>query len=125
MKIKMTSRGDFSKTYKYLVNIESALEKGKFDEYGKRGVEALKANTPKDTGLTSESWKYKVVRMKTRVSIVWYNTNENNGVNIAVLIQYGHTTRSGGYVRGIDYVNPAMKPVFEDISKEMWKEISK
>lgn len=125
MKIKLSSHGDFSKTYKYLKNIETALANGKFDEYGKMGVEALRKATPKDTGKTSESWDYKVIKMKTRVSLVWTNSNENNGVNIAVLIQYGHTTRSGGYVRGIDYINPAMKPTFEKIAEELWKEISK
>lgn len=125
MKIKLSSHGNFDKTYKYLNNIENALINGKFDEYGKQGVQALKAATPKDTGKTADSWDYRVIKMKTRVKLEWYNTNENDGVNIAVLIQYGHTTRSGGYVRGIDYINPAMKPTFEKIADEMWKEISK
>lgn len=125
MKIKLSSHGDFSKTYKYLKNVETALASGKFDEYGRMGVEALKDATPKDTGKTADSWSYEVKIMKTRVSLTWNNSNENNGVNIAVLIQYGHTTRSGGYVRGIDYINPAMKPTFEKIANELWKEISK
>lgn len=125
MKIKISPKGDFSKTYKYLKNIEDALKNGEFDKYGKMGVEALTNATPRDTGKTANSWEYRVVRMRTRVKLEWYNTNENDNVNIAVLIQYGHTTKSGGYVRGIDYINPAMKPIFDEIADKLWKEIVK
>lgn len=121
--IKLKSNGSFSKTYKYLNKIDKLSMSGKFNEYGKRGVEELRKATPKDTGKTANSWDYKVVKGSKNISVIWFNTNEVDNVNIAVVIQYGHATKNGGFVRGIDYINPAIKPIFEDMAKEIWEEI--
>ncbi|HNX63451.1 MAG TPA: HK97 gp10 family phage protein [Candidatus Limiplasma sp.] len=92
--------------------------------YGQAGVEALSAATPKDSGETAGSWSYEIVQKPTGVAIVWSNSNMNDGANIAVLLQYGHGTRNGGYVQGVDYINPALKPIFERIANEAWKEVT-
>lgn len=115
--------GNFTKTTKYLENVSKALQNANFDKYGKKGVEALRAATPKDTGKTSQSWEYDIEKSNEYVSIKWRNTNVQNGVNIAVILQYGHGTKNGGYVKGIDYINPAMRPIFEQLAKEAWEEV--
>lgn len=115
--------GNFTKTVKYLDRVNKALQNANFEKYGQKGVEALREATPKDTGKTSQSWSYSITKTKEYVSINWTNSNVNNGVNIAVILQYGHGTKSGGYVKGIDYINPAMKPIFEQITKEAWEEV--
>ena len=92
--------------------------------YGQRGVNALAAATPKDTGLTAASWYYEVERTDNDLAIYWKNSNTNNGVNIAVILQYGHGTNGGGYVRGIDYINPALRPIFEEIANDVWEEVT-
>lgn len=91
--------------------------------YAQEGVEALKAATPKDTGLTSNSWYYKITKNRNRIIITWSNSNVVDGVPIAVILQYGHGTRNGGYVEGIDYINPAMKPIFDRIAARAWGEV--
>lgn len=121
--IKITATGDFSKAYGFIERVKEVFNRGVFDEYGKMGVEALREATPKRTGKTSESWYYKIKRGSKAVSIEWCNSNSNNGENIAVLIQYGHATKQGAYVRGRDYINPAMKEVFEKIASELWEEV--
>lgn len=122
--ITVTAKGDFSKTQKFLQRILEVIHKGSLDKYGKEGVAALTAATPKDTGKTAESWDYEIRHKGNSVSITWTNSNVNEGVPIAILIQYGHATGWGGYVKGIDYINPAMKPVFEDIANKVWKEVA-
>lgn len=92
--------------------------------YGQAGVEALSAATPKDSGKTAGSWSYEITQKPTGVAITWSNSSVNDGVNIAVLLQYGHGTRNSGYVQGIDYINPALKPIFERIANEAWKEVT-
>lgn len=95
-------------------------------KYGRIGVEALSSATPKNTGKTADSWHYEIVENgKHSVSIVWSNSNLNKGVNIALILQYGHGTRQGGYVQGIDYINPAVRPVFDDISQKAWEEVTR
>ena len=94
------------------------------DKYGQMGVEALAASTPKDSGKTAQSWTYEIERTKERTSISWLNTNTNNGVNIAIILQYGHGTGTGGYVQGRDYINPAMRPVFDEIAEQAWREVT-
>lgn len=121
--ISIRNKNSFSKTYKYLENTLNAFKSGKMDKYGKMGVDALREATPKDTGKTSESWDYRIINRNGSISIEWFNTNIVDNVNIAVIIQYGHGTKNGGYVKGIDYINPAMKPVFKKISEELWEEI--
>lgn len=123
--ITITMQGNFKKTDRFFERIKEALKMGTFDKYGRMGVEALASATPKDTGKTSESWTYEIEHYKDAVSIVWANTNKNDGVNIAILLQYGHGLKNGGYVAGRDYINPALRPVFDDIANDMWEEVTK
>lgn len=95
------------------------------NQFGKEGVSALAAATPSRSGLTSKSWNYEVTRKGNNWKITWTNSNVNKGANIAVLIQYGHGTRNGGYVVGRDYINPAIRPVFEKIAQKAWKEVTR
>lgn len=95
------------------------------DKYGQEGVMALQENTPKETGLTASSWYYEIVKTNTGYSIQWKNSNIQNGVPIAIILQYGHATGTGGYVEGTDYINPAIGPIFERIAKNAWKEANR
>lgn len=122
MAIIFRQKGDFSTLEKYLKKSKSGIDLSLFRKYGEMGVSALKEATPKDTGKTAESWTYKITNAKQRISISFYNTNIQNGVPIAIILQYGHATRNGGYVQGQDYINPAIKPVFEKLAEEAWKE---
>ena len=121
--IKITQKGDFSSVTGYLERVKGGLKRGILDKYAKRGVEALSAATPVDTGLTAQSWSYKIHRTKERITISFENSNVNKYVNIAIILQYGHGTRNGGFVEGVDYINPAIKPIFEEMAKEAWKEV--
>lgn len=123
MKISFTSKGDFSKTIKFLNKVKNVKINDILSKYGKIGVNALSQATPKDSGVTSRSWNYKIEVNDNNASIVWYNTNVVKGVNIAVILQYGHGTRNGGWVEGRDYINPAMKPIFDKIADQVWKEV--
>ena len=123
MKISFTSKGDFSKTIKFLNKVKNVKINNILSKYGKIGVDALSQATPKDSGVTSRSWNYKIEVNNDNASIVWYNTNVVKGVNIAVILQYGHGTRNGGWVEGRDYINPAMKPIFDKIADQVWKEV--
>ena len=115
----------FKKTKNYFERLAELFHVGLLDKYGKHGVAALAAATPVDTGKTADSWTYKITRSPKGVSIVWTNDNFQNGYPVAILIQYGHATGWGAYVKGIDYINPAMKPIFEDIAKELWEEVKR
>ena len=123
MKISFSSKGDFSKTIKFLNKVKNVKINNILSKYGKIGVNALSQATPKDSGVTSRSWNYKIEVNNGNASIVWYNTNVVKGVNIAVILQYGHGTRNGGWVEGRDYINPAMKPIFDKIADQVWKEV--
>lgn len=123
MKISFSSKGDFSKTIKFLNKMKNVKINNILSKYGKIGVDALSQATPKDSGVTSRSWNYKIEVNNDNASIVWYNTNVVKGVNIAVILQYGHGTRNGGWVEGRDYINPAMKPIFDKIADQVWKEV--
>ena len=122
--ITFTQKGDFSRVNRFFEKALNAVKLGELDKYGRLGVDALARATPRDTGKTAESWQYKITRSNGSASISWYNTNENDGVNIAVILQYGHGTKNGGYVRGRDYINPAIQPVFDQIAESAWKEIT-
>jgi hypothetical protein len=122
--INISQHGDFSKTFKILKKLSTKSYLKRLSKYGQMGVDALSAATPRDTGKTAESWGYEIHVTDHSVTIVWTNSNVNDWANVAVLIQYGHATRNGGYVQGIDYINPAMKPVFEKIAKEVWVEVT-
>ena len=117
--MRLTSTGSFNKTESWLTKLKSPDLFGKLDKYGEMGVAALAAATPVDEGDTKNSWNYKV----TKNSIQWFNTHTNAGANVAVLIQYGHGTGTGGYVAGRDYINPAMKPIFDKIASEIGKKV--
>lgn len=124
MVVSVTHKGDFKNMEKFL----NAVTAGKFidyklNKYGQEGVDALMAATPKDTGKTAESWSYEITKSPDSVVISWNNSNLNKGVNIAMLIQFGHGTRNGGYVQGVDYINPALRPVFEKMADDIWKEV--
>ena len=116
-------KGDFSNTEKYLRKVRQAVRRGIFDKYGQEGVKALASATPVDTGLTASSWSYKVEMGRGSVSLLFLNSNIQNGVPIAIILQYGHGTNNGGWVEGRDYINPAGKPVFDEILKRLEKEV--
>lgn len=122
--ITFRQKGDFSKLDKYLKKAERGIDISILDQYGKAGVDALASATPKDTGLTSRSWTYTIDNKPGSISISFHNSNFNDGVPIAIILQYGHATRNGGWVEGVDYINPAIRPVFEELSKKAWKEVS-
>lgn len=128
VKINFEHKGSFTKFEQFLTkNLHiNALIKPILDKYGKRGVELLKEATPKDTGKTADSWIYSIEEDEQgNYQIVWSNTNTVNGwANVAILLQYGHATRNGGFVKGIDYINPAIAKVFSDMADEAWKEVS-
>ena len=121
--IKITSQGDFSRTFKFLEKVKKLNTKQILEKYAKVGVTALASATPVDSGLTANSWTYEIKVSGESATINWVNTNVNKGVNIAVILQYGHGTGTGGYVQGIDYINPAMKPIFDRIAEEAWMEV--
>lgn len=123
--LTFVQHGDFSKTDSFLERMKGLFKQSIFDKYGEMGVEALRNATPVDTGLTASSWSYKVNRSKGQLSIEWYNDNRNGEVVIAVILQYGHGTGTGGYVNGVDYINPAIKPVFDKIANDIWEEVCK
>jgi hypothetical protein len=121
--IRFKQKGDFK-------NLESFLNKAsKFDmrtfldRYGREGVEAQRSNTPIDSGLTASSWDYYIDTNKRTSKIVWTNTHNISGVNIAIILQYGHATKNGGYVQGQDYINPAIRPIMDKIADDVWREV--
>lgn len=121
---RFRQRGNFDKTEKFL---KKSFGRGYLDvleKYAQQGVAALSAATPVDTGLTAVSWEYEIIQNDSAISIIWKNLNEHNGVNIAIILQYGHGTRNGGYVQGIDYINPALKAIFEEMEDAAWKEVT-
>lgn len=121
--IKVISKGNFKKTEEMLKRSGNWSSKIDLDKYGSKGVAALKEATPKDTGLTANSWSYKITRSKNSVIISFENSNINDGVPIAIILQYGHGTRNGGWVEGYDYINPAVRPIFDELAKAAWKEV--
>lgn len=123
--INIKQKGDFKNLSSFLEKTKEKLNLGLLDKYGREGVAALQAATPKDTGKTSESWYYKIERKNGSVSLTFHNSNQNKGVPIAIILQYGHATRNGGYVEGVDYINPALRPIFYKIAEEAWKEVKK
>ena len=123
--ISFRQKGDFSKTMQFLVKAKKGVKLSDLDKYGREGVAALASATPVDTGLTASSWRYEIQHGNDSVSITFYNDNIQNGVPIAIILQYGHGTRNGGYVQGRDYINPAIKPIFDKITEDAWKEVTR
>lgn len=116
-------KGDYKRTERYFKRLTQKKYLQILDKYGKQGVEALAAATPKDTGRTAESWRYEIETGPNSSSIIFVNDNINKYVNIAVILQYGHATRNGGWVEGRDYINPAVQPLFDDMVEKAWEEV--
>lgn len=123
--ITVESKGNFDNTEKLLKRIKSRDYLKVLDKFGQRGVTALSGATPTRSGKTASSWDYEVLVSGGSVILQWTNSNINNGVSIAIILQYGHGTRNGGYVVGRDYINPAMRPLFDKMADEAWKAVIK
>ena len=122
--ITFKQSGDFKKATSYLERLKECVKIGDLNKFGEQGVAALSAATPVDTGETASSWYYEIKRQNGVVSLNFCNSNINNGVPIAIILQYGHGTRNGGWVEGRDYINPAIQPVFDQIAKDAWREVA-
>lgn len=123
--IKFKQTGSFKNTEKFFKTIGGGDYFKGLDYYAQAGVDALQKSTPRDTGKTAESWSYSIDKTKSGVTISWNNSNINDGVNIALIIQYGHAMPSGYYIEGVDYINPALQPLFELMGKKVWEEVTK
>ena len=124
--ITIEQEGDFSKLDSYFEQLKGAFNNSSLDKYGRAGVAALALATPYDTGKTAQSWSYEVQRGKNTLSLIFKNSNlTENGTPVAILIQYGHATRDGGFVEGIDYINPALRPLMQQIADDLWEEVTK
>lgn len=123
--IRLKSKGDFKKLDRYFTNVLKASKVEILEKYGEKGVAALSSATPVETGLTATSWYYRIERSGSRVAIYFLNSNVNKGVNIAIILQYGHGTGTGGWVEGRDYINPAIQPIFDDLAEAAWREVTK
>lgn len=124
MGISFKHKGDFKKTEKLLTKSFGKDYRKILEHYAQQGVYALASATPIESGETAASWDYEIIQNKSTLSIVWKNYNINKGVNIAVILQYGHATRHGGYVQGRDYINPALRPIFDKLAEAAWKEVT-
>lgn len=123
--ISFRQKGDFSKLNRYLERAKEAAKIGVLDKYGREGVAALSSATPVESGKTASSWYYEIKRQNGIISIDFLNSNINKGVPIAIILQYGHGTSTGGWVQGKDYINPAIQPIFDKIADAAWKEVTK
>lgn len=122
--IQFVSKGSFKNTDRFLNKMSKKDIFASLKKYGETGVNALSNATPVDSGMTADSWDYRIENKRRSYSIVWTNSNTNNGAQIAILLQYGHGTGSGGYIQGQDYINPAIRPIFEKIAADVWKEVT-
>lgn len=123
--ISFKQKGDFSKTEKFLKKSLGRDYRNILEKYAQQGVAALSASTPVRTGLTATSWSYEIIQNEGSISVVWNNSNIQKGINIALILQYGHGTRNGGYVSGRDYINPALRPIFDKMADAAWREVVK
>lgn len=123
MAVVFKSKGDFSKANSFLEKMKESVNLGILNKYGREGVKALASATPKDSGATADSWSYTIEHGKGYAKLIFNNDNIVDDVKVAVVLQYGHATKNGGWVEGIDYINPALKPLFEKIADESWKEV--
>lgn len=122
--LTIRQKGDFSKLTRYLVRLDQVVKRADLSKYGNKGVAALASATPVDTSLTANSWYYEIERKRGQASITFYNSNVQRGINIAIILQYGHGTGNGGWVAGRDYINPAIQPIFDEIADNAWKEVT-
>ena len=123
--ISFSQKGDFSKLTRYFERVKKTARLSILDKYGREGVAALSSATPVDSGETASSWYYEVTNENGSAAISFYNSNVNQGVPIAIILQYGHGTGTGGWVEGRDYINPAIQPIFDEIVDAAWKEVTK
>lgn len=123
--ISFRHKGNLSKTTNFLERVRKTVKGIDLDKYGQLGVSALASATPVDTGLTANSWYYEIVSSNETTTINFNNSNIQNGVPIAIILQYGHGTRNGGWVTGKDYINPAIQPIFDKIAEDAWREVTK
>ena len=123
--ITFRQKGDFSKLNRFLERAKETVRLGDLDRYGREGVSALASATPVDSGKTASSWYYEITRTKGGAAISFKNSNINKGVPIAIILQYGHATGNGGWVQGRDYINPAIRPIFDKLANDAWKEVKK
>lgn len=123
--IELEVTGSFKNLEKFLKAASKEDFYAGLDALAQRGVEALAANTPKDTGATASSWDYTIKKSRGRLTITWTNSHVDSGVPVAIILQCGHATGTGGYVAGTDYINPAIKPIFDDIARQVWKKVTK
>lgn len=123
--IRFRQKGDFRKATRYFERLREIVHLGTLDKYGREGVAALASATPVESGKTASSWYYEITNNGQTVKISFYNSNVNKGVPIAIVIQYGHGTRNGGWVEGRDYINPAIQPIFDRIAEDIWREVNR
>lgn len=123
--VNFRHQGDFSEVTRYFAKVQKPIPDSILNKYGERGVAALASTTPVDTGKTAGSWSYKVERGNGTLSLSFHNSNIQNGVPIAIILYYGHGTRTGGWVQGRDYINPALQPIFDALANEAWREVTK
>ena len=123
--ISFRQKGDFSKLTHFLERAKESVRIGDLDKYGREGVAALSSATPIDSGETANSWSYEITNKDGSATITFKNSNIQNGVPIAIILQYGHGTRNGGWVQGRDYINPAIRPIFDEIVNNAWREVTK
>jgi hypothetical protein len=122
--ITFESRGSFKKTESFLASLSKQSIPRTLEKYARQGVSALESSTPEESGLTATSWDYEITSSRGSYSIVWTNDNIVDGVPVAILLQYGHGTGTGGYVQGKDFINPAIKPIFDQIAQDVWKAVT-
>ena len=123
--LKITQKGNFNNLSSFLIKCKNPIDENILRKYGLRGVKALTDATPRKTGLTAASWEYEVIKTNKRAELLFYNTNIQNGAKIAIILQYGHATKNGAWVEGKDYINPVIKPLFEEMADEVWKEVTR
>ena len=123
--ISFRHKGDFSKLTSFLEKSKGAIKLSNLDKFGREGVAALASATPVDSGKTAKSWDYEIENRNGSITITFYNSNIQNGVPIAILLQYGHGTKNGGWIQGRDYINPTIQPIFDKIANSAWKEVTK
>lgn len=123
--VRFSQKGDFSKLTSYFERLKEVVKLGDLDKYGREGVAALASATPIDSGLTANSWRYEIENRNGSIKIGFYNSNIQNGVPIAIILQYGHGTRNGGWVQGRDYISPSIQPIFDKIANDAWRGVTK
>lgn len=123
--LRISASGSFKRTSSFLTGLQRGDLYRNLNRYGQMGVDALARATPRETGLTASSWDYRIENKRGRVTISWFNTNTVGNVNVAILLQYGHGTGTGGYVQGYDYINPAIRPIFDAIANDVWNQVTK